>query len=254
MCVGGPPHLLTDFYAAPLIKIIKEQQKLPTSSQVAHIQPRTILSKLGSLKIFLDFILSRRIFAGMSAVELEMTKLKIKEISQSLKPFVFQREADLKIFKKLNILTKEHIFTYFNSKHVLQIRNQLKDASLVPNSSTVIDTRDYLMIMICLLNATRASNLINITLKDIDDIFKDPEFEDAFCISSTRYKTSMLYGTKIMVVDEQLKNDLLQYIKTYLPVLTPSPKDRDCRYFFSTARKEQILLIATVIIGCVLND
>ena len=71
-CTLSDENLLMDYYAAPLIRIIKEQQKLPTKEQRPHTQPLTIVRKLGSLRMFLDFLLTRRIFAGMKNTDIDV--------------------------------------------------------------------------------------------------------------------------------------------------------------------------------------
>ena len=64
------------------------------------------------------------------------------------------------------------------------------------------------MVMICLMNATRASNLISMTIGDVKKVYQDENYPYVFFILSTRYKTLMLYGAKIVVIDEPLKKEL----------------------------------------------
>ena len=241
-CLFVDPNLLSDYYAGPLIRIMKEQQRLPYEEQSNHIQPKTLAIKLGSLKLYFTFLITRRIFAGMNFTDLEMAKAKIKELLDTLKPYVRQREEDLKIYKKGNVLTPNVILKYFNSKHVADIRSRLLIDDYVPSKLEVIDVRDYLMIMICLMNATRASNLINMTVGDVEKAYQDESYPNAFCILSTRYKTSMLYGAKIIVVDQPLKTELEIFIKNYLPVLVKSreSKEKSSNNIFQTNRKSSI--------------
>ena len=63
--------------------------------------------------------------------------------------------------------------------------------------------RNYLIVMLTITNAARASNLMNITVSDVTDAKKHEEMP-AFVFKSTKYKTSIIYGSKIMLVPEDL--------------------------------------------------
>ncbi|XP_065678320.1 uncharacterized protein LOC136093608 [Hydra vulgaris] len=195
------------------------QQKVAPAQQSAHIQPKTILSKMGSLNKFLDFLKGRQIYIGLNTNQLSNVSLRIKEISSSLKPFLSQREFDLKNFKKLHVITPEVFLTYENSEHIVQVKKILNSTVSKPTFQEAIDIRDYLMVLICFWNATRSSNLINMTIQDFEDAYQDPEYPGAVIFRSDRYKTSMIYGTKIIVVDKELQQFLTTYVDFFLPVL-----------------------------------
>ena len=57
--------------------------------------------------------------------------------------------------------------------------------------------------MITFGNACRASNLINITIEDFENDKKDNTY-DAWSISSTNFKTSLLYGEKKILLGDDL--------------------------------------------------
>ena len=56
-----------------------------------------------------------------------------------------------------------------------------------------IDVRDHLILTF--INSLRASNIINITLKEVQAAKKHDEF-DAFVFKNNKYKTSLIYGEK----------------------------------------------------------
>ena len=65
------------------------------------------------------------------------------------------------------------------------------------------------------------------TIHDVLTAKEDEEFPNARAIRSTKYKTSLLYGTKIMVVPNDVYKLLVFYIKVLRPVLTQRYKDED---------------------------
>ena len=156
-----------------------------------------------------------------------------------LKPLIKQSEVDLKSFKRSNVLTQSVMDKYFNSKHVKEVRKKLLNLDYLPTKVDVVDARDYLLIMICMFNATRASNLINMMCSDVDGMVQDATFPDAWCFKSDRYKTSLLYGTKVIIVDEPLKHELEKFVMDYVPVLSPMT-DATKQPLFGTIRKSKI--------------
>ena len=236
-CTLFDENLLMDYYAAPLIRIIKEQQ------EVAQKRTKTshpAIDNCQQARVTEDvFRLTRCIFAGMKNTDIDVIKGKIKEIISMLKPLIKQREVDLKSSKRSNVLTQSVMDKYFNSKHVKEVRKKLLNLDYLPTKVDVVDARDYLLIMICMFNATRASNLINIMCSDIDDMVQDATFPDAWCFKSDRYKTSLLYGTKVIIVDEPLKHELEKFVMEYVPVLSPMT-DATKQPLFGTIRKSKI--------------
>ena len=42
------------------------------------------------------------------------------------------------------------------------------------------------------------------SLRDVDKAYKDVAYPDAYCIKSSKYKTSTFHGTKVIVMDAAL--------------------------------------------------
>ena len=57
------------------------------------------------------------------------------------------------------------------------------------------DVRNFLMALITIINATRASNLINMKVSDINGATMDENLT-GFVFTSKKYKTSIIYGAK----------------------------------------------------------
>ena len=57
-------------------------------------------------------------------------------------------------------------------------------------------------------------------MKDVREAKDDEEYENAKTIKSKKYKTSMLYGTKLMVLPKDVYGLLIMYIDKIRPILT----------------------------------
>ena len=90
-----------------------------------------------------------------------------------------QRTQEISEWKTDNLLTPLDCEQYGTSKHVKQVREMLNNVLVNDRTFSVTDTiniRNYLMFMIAIGNATRASNLINMTLYDVEHSYKDEEY------------------------------------------------------------------------------
>ena len=110
---------------------------------------------------------------------------------------------------------------YGCSEHVQMIRSWLDGLVELQKSEfhLCIAARNYLIVMLTLANATRASNIINITLTDVMQAKADEEYFNAMVMSSPYYKTSMLYGEKKLVISRDIYKQILAYEKYCRPVI-----------------------------------
>ena len=65
------------------------------------------------------------------------------------------------------------------------------------------------------------------TIQHVYDAIEDPEFVGAMTIKSDKYKTSILYGTKIMVIPTDLYAMICMYIKKIRPILTVKYREKE---------------------------
>eukprot|EP00111_Clytia_hemisphaerica_P024603 TCONS_00072537-protein len=95
------------------------------------------------------------------------------------------------------------------------------------------------MISITIINSARASNLINISLQDITKAIPTTP-NDGFCgfeFSSSKYKTCLIYGDKVMWVNQELYEFITGYITFIRPLI--APKDSTL-LFTSSSKKSKI--------------
>ena len=81
----------------------------------------------------------------------------------------------------------------------------------------VVHIRDYLIFTLCYVNALRASNVINITLYEMQSAQRNKEIKDAFVFRNKKYKGSIVYGSKIILASQTI----FHYIKLYIHYLRP---------------------------------
>ena len=76
-----------------------------------------------------------------------------------------------------------------------------------------IDVRDHLILTVTFINVLCASNVINITLKEVEAANKHDEF-DAFVFKNNKYKTSLIYGAKVVLIPSLMYHHVKLYINT----------------------------------------
>ena len=59
------------------------------------------------------------------------------------------------------------------------------------NKQQAINIRDYLMVSLTYFNCLRASNLMNISLDDVEKISKHDEIDDAWVLTNLEYKRGL---------------------------------------------------------------
>ena len=82
-----------------------------------------------------------------------------------------------------------------------------------------IELRNYILVMMSLANAVRASNIMNITIYDFQKARQDKEILKCKVIESKNYKTSLLYGTKVIACSEDLYRRMTLYIEHARPLM-----------------------------------
>ena len=86
------------------------------------------------------------------------------------------------------------------------------------------------MAQMCFTNATRCSNIRNMTADDVDKAVDSPTIKTAKEINSTLYKTSIFYGKKIIL----FPLDIFQELKSYLLHIRPHFIHPDNEYVFTS--------------------
>ena len=87
------------------------------------------------------------------------------------------------------------------------------------------------MVMMVIINGARASNIINITTKDVLNAKVHDEFP-GYVFNSKKYKTSLIYGTKTMAVPI----DIFPFFTTYINDVRPILASPSSIYLFTSMR------------------
>ena len=199
----GNLHLLRHKYHIP------QTEKMGTKKGVQH---GTLRARYTSLSHFIDFLRSNQIFAGMSRQCLHMLEEQVGAFTKKLNPSIKQRKIDVRREKVRSLLLSRHFIAYGRSKHVQKLIWSSKKPSQFVRKSKAIQMRDYLITTLVIGNGLRASNVINLTIKDIKEAVDDPQYEGHKVITNSLYKTSTIYGEKFIVIP----NDTFRQINFYI--------------------------------------
>ena len=108
---------------------------------------------------------------------------------------------------------------------------------MVTSETEVIAARNVLLVLVAVLNAARSSNLCNITLKEFNNAYDDKEYKSKV-MKNANYKTSLIYGGKLIVLNKDIHTLLKQYIDYYRPkIIEDAIEDDNKRFIFNTSRK-----------------
>ena len=239
-------RLLENNYFVPLFTTMRENMQVSPSNSRRNenfVKASTISSRLISLRRALDFIESQDVYIGIEPEHSHGLRLRIKELQARLRPYERHQRDQTAEYKATHRLTHEHVLAYGNSAAIAEISESLLPSSADSDStvSHTVKCRNHLMVILALGNALRASNLINMTLRDVTLAQPDQDFPGAFSISSTAYKTSMIYGQKKIVAPRLVFDQLKVYIAKYRSNLiedTSIPEER--RYVFTSNQGTQI--------------
>ena len=153
-----------------------------------------------------------------------------------------QTTASSKLKLKTLIRTDQFL-RYRNSELVKEINEKLRNHSehnkdaIKINKQQVINIRDYLMVSLTYFNFLRASNLMNISLDAVEKISKHDEIDDVWVLTNVEYKTSMIHGVKIILLDTILQEQVQLYIEHYRPLISNDEKLPNARrYLFMSSR------------------
>ncbi|XP_066924389.1 titin homolog isoform X3 [Clytia hemisphaerica] len=230
--------ILEDNFFLPAFLKIKANSKKGIPNK--DLKPSTVMGRLSSLKLLLDFVSSRRLYIGLTWHDIEMLRIKLKEFHNRLKPFHKARERFMQTFKSTRILTPSDMNVYGQApqiQDIVDVLNNINDNNSHHYSQKdAVAARNHLMVMITMGNAARASNLINLCQQEVNNAELEEEF-DAYAISSINYKTSLLYGVKKLLLGKDLFQQLNNYIKHLRPKITCDP-DNDNLHVFTSSREK----------------
>ena len=212
------PDLIEDNFYRPHLNALIANINLPKAKQTVHIQASTIKSKLCSLAVI-----------KIRYNSLSRIIPKVQELNSSLKMSIDQREQVISKHKSDTLIAANKFQSYGNSKHIKETNQDLYSLSVSPKTVTLtrqkaIDVRDYLMVSLTYFNCLRVSNLMNITLTGINNIKPHDEIDGAHVLTNTKYKTSVIYGPKIILLSNTHVDQIKLYIQKLRPFITKDDK------------------------------
>ena len=103
--------------------------------------------------------------------------------------------------------------TYGDSKHTVEVSKLFNDLKENPEEQFIsiynaTDLRNYLMSVLTIVHCLRASNLMNITLEDVEKAQKNSTVTDAYVIKNKKYKVS-------------ITKDIYEQLKLYIKYVRP---------------------------------
>ena len=105
------------------------------------------------------------------------------------------------------------------------------------NKQKAIEVRDYLMVSLTYFNCLRASDLESITLEDVGKIKSNDKIDRTHVLKNKKYKTSMLYGAKIILLSQTHLQKIKFYIENIRPYVTKDDKKHPSqRCLFTSSR------------------
>ena len=234
--------LIENNFYRPRLNMLIGNMNLPQEKQTVHIQASTIKSKLCSLAVFARFLINRSIFINIRYNFLTRIITKVQELSSSLKRYTDQREQVMSKHKSDKLIAANKFQSYGSSKDIEELNAGLASLTTSPKSvklskQKVIDVRDYLTVSVTYFNCLRVSNLMNIILADISRMKLHNEIDGAHVITNTKYKTSMIYGSKIILISATHAEQIQLYIEHLHPsVSKDDQKDESQRFLFTSSR------------------
>ena len=183
----------------------------------------------------------RHIYVGLTRLDLCDIREFVGHLQNNLKDLILEREQSIKEFKSNIFINAEDFQKYGSSdyvKDIIELLNKVdKDGEEAHISlKDAIDVRDHLILTLTFITTLRASNIINITLNEVQAAKKHDEFE-AFVFKNNKYKTSLIYREKITLVPALTYHHIKLYLKYLRPlILLDSHRALRDRYLFVASK------------------
>ena len=128
-----------------------------------------------------------------------------------LKKYVTQRKTDVREYKASHLITPDMTLAWGRSNHIQVLRQLIQHLKVNPHVKIsplkACHICNYIMTVIVLGKVTRGSNIIEFSVEDFDTAYPS-ELPNAMKIFSERYKTSIIYGKKIIHVPLEIFDEL----------------------------------------------
>ena len=236
-------ELVESRFSIPQRNLLVENKDKEPHEQSPHIHAPTIKSKLISLNRFIDFIEERLLYIGLKPEQLKNLGYTSNTCKKNLKKLCEECTQLIKSFKR-SVLISVSEFQHGCSIHVILVCQKFKDIVDDPDTfvtfQDAIDMRNYLLVTICIVNCLRVSNLMNMTIYDFQQANSDAEINGAYRFYNNKYKTSLVYGEKVILVSESLHDQIKTFITYVRPTLTDDKfRSAKLRYIFTSSVNDE---------------
>eukprot|EP00111_Clytia_hemisphaerica_P021907 TCONS_00064402-protein len=198
-------------------------------------KPGTVKSYLYSLRFFYKFVQTERPKLVLKHLDrcLELINTMDSWISTyRKKQKANQWKVELKQFQEM--ITAEDMHKFDNSEHVKRCKKGLKQASKSEKKVSMklfTNSRDFILISLCLDNAQRSGAMGNMTLNEFN---KGTVHEDGiYKVSVVNHKTLDSNGPANLVFTPELYHETENYVKYMRNSLDGISKTKECPVFVS---------------------
>lgn len=151
-----------------------------------------------------------------------MLEEAVSDFNKDLNPLIKQRKVEVRHYKRNNLMTVNHFLKFGKSDFVQNLISHCSSNQGPFSIGYSIDFRNYLIASLVIGNGLRASNIMELTIKDITDFTIVEGYEGHKVIVNDNYKTSTIYGEKFIVTPDRLHDHLIFYINRLRSLVTNS--------------------------------
>ena len=211
--------LVEDKYHNPTYKLVGKG-----GSEASTLRVRFV-----ALRAFIRFLRRRQVYGGMTRLQLTKLSEYIQEWNSDFTDMIAQRKTDIRRIKVKRLMTPSHMIKYGRSSYVQglikKIDRIMKGQPEKLTKRFCQQVRDYVITDLCVMNGLRASNIIELRVSDIKEAHTSDEYPGYMVFTNSLYKTSTIYGEKVIVLPKDVFKHVQFYVETARPVLNPLSED-----------------------------
>ncbi|XP_057302645.1 uncharacterized protein LOC130636789 isoform X2 [Hydractinia symbiolongicarpus] len=206
--------LVEDKYHDPTYRLIGKGGNEASTLRVRYV----------ALRAFIRFLRRRHVYGGITRDQMTALSEYIDEWNADFTESIAQRKTDIRRIKIKRLMTPTHMIKYGRSNFVQGLVKSIERVakSEKPTKRFCQQVRDYLITNLCIMNGLRSSNLIELRVSDVQEAHTSEEYPGYMVFTNSRYKTSTIYGEKVIVLPKNVFEHLKYYVKEIRPVLNPT--------------------------------
>ena len=199
----------------------------------------TLRVRFTALRYFIKFLRRRHVYAGLDRNDFNRLLEYIDDWNNDFTKLISQRRTDIRRVKVKRLMTPTHMIKYGTSAFIQSLgtqANDLKKGNTKITKRYAQQYRDFILTNTCLMNGCRASNIIELRVTDVKEAVKHPDYPGYMSFINSTYKTSTIYGEKVMVLPDNLFVHMMFYVNRVRGVLSSTKQD----YLFVVADSDQM--------------